>query len=164
MSLAQFSAYHLREIIYNLDVLAIARTTKLTATSKEKVEEETVEHVNVPGPAVETAFYGGEQTEQPEDEDVDAEAWRPRFSLGHDRLTAILSRHSEIAAASRQGRKKPAEKAHADLRRLISFNVDHASSSLQRDATKGAAFVCASAIDQWRFATPRCNPNGNEKS
>ena len=35
ISLAQFSAYHLREIIYNLDMLAIARSTKLTATSKE---------------------------------------------------------------------------------------------------------------------------------
>ena len=100
MSLAQFSAYHLRDIIYHLDMLAIARTTKLTATSKEKVEDETLEHVNVSGPAVVTEFYGGEQTEQPEDEDVDAESWRPRFSLGHDRLTAILSRHSEIAAAS----------------------------------------------------------------
>ena len=46
--------------------------------------------------------------EEPEDEDADAESWRPRFSLGHDRLTAILARHSEIAAASRQGSKKAA--------------------------------------------------------
>ena len=64
MSLAQFSAYHLREIIYNLDMLAIARTTKLTATSKEKVEDETLEHVNASGSAVETEFYGGEQTDE----------------------------------------------------------------------------------------------------
>ena len=28
------------------------------------------------------------------------EAWRPMFGLSHDRLTAILSRHSEIAVAS----------------------------------------------------------------
>jgi len=48
MSLAQFSAYHLREIIYNLDMLAIARTTKLTTTSKENLEDETVESVNTP--------------------------------------------------------------------------------------------------------------------
>ena len=49
MSLARFSAYHFQEIISNLDMLAIARTTKLTATSKEKVEDETSTHVNAPG-------------------------------------------------------------------------------------------------------------------
>ena len=108
MSLAQFSAYHLREIIYNLDMFAIARTTKLTATSKEKVEDETLEQVNDSGSAVEKEFYGGEQTDEPENEDDCAEAWRPRFPLRHDRLTAILSRHSEITAASRKGRKSAA--------------------------------------------------------
>ena len=63
MSLAQFSAYHLREIIYSLDMLGIARTTKLTTTSKEKLEDETVEPVNTPGPLVETEFYGGEHAD-----------------------------------------------------------------------------------------------------
>jgi hypothetical protein len=41
MSLAQFSAYHLRDVIVNLDMLAVARTYKLTATSKEDIENET---------------------------------------------------------------------------------------------------------------------------
>ena len=74
------------------------------ATPKEKVEDETLEHANVSGAAVETEFYGGEQMDEPEDEDVpDAEAWRPKCPLQHDRLTAILSRRSEIVAASRKG-------------------------------------------------------------
>mgnify|MGYP003317313854 CR=1 FL=1 len=89
-------------------MLAIARTTKLTATSKEKVEDETSEHVNASGSLGETEFYGGEQTDEPENDEVDAETWRPMFSLSHDRLTAILSRHSEVAAASRKGRKSAA--------------------------------------------------------
>ena len=63
ISLAQFSAYHLREIIFHLDMLAIARTTKLTATSKENVGDETSEHVHASGSLGETDFYGGEQTE-----------------------------------------------------------------------------------------------------
>ena len=107
MSLAQFSAYHLREIIFHLDMLVIARTTKLTTTPKENAENETVEDVNVSGLAIETEFYGGEQMENPEleDDDIFAEAWRPRFPLQHERLTAILSRQSEIAAASKKGRK-----------------------------------------------------------
>ena len=34
MSLAQFSAYHLREIIYNLDMLAIARSSYIEGESR----------------------------------------------------------------------------------------------------------------------------------
>ena len=108
MSLAQFSAYHLREVIYNLDMLAIARTTKLTATSKEKAEDETEEHVDATGSLVETEFHGGEQTDEPDNDDVNADSWRPEFFLSHDKLTAILSRHSEVAAASNKGRKSAA--------------------------------------------------------
>ena len=108
LSLAQFSAYHLRELILNLDMLAIARTTKLTATSKEKVEDETSEHVNASASLGETEFYGGEQTEEPENDEVGAETWRPMFSLSHDRLTALLARHSEVAAASKKGQKTAA--------------------------------------------------------
>ena len=90
-------------------MLAIARTTKLTTTSTEKVEDETLELDNASGAKVETEFYGGEQTEEPEDKDVpDAEAWRPKCPLRHNRLTAILARHSEIAAAARRGRKSAA--------------------------------------------------------
>ena len=105
MSLAQFSAYHLREIIYHLDMIAIARTTKLTATSKEKAEDETMEPVNAPGSLVETEFHGGEQADEPEDDEVGPETWRPMFSLSLDQVNGILSRRSEVAAASKKGRK-----------------------------------------------------------
>ena len=89
-------------------MLAIARTTKLTTTSKEKLEDETVEPVNTPGPLVETEFYGGEQADEPENDDFAAEPCRPEFSFSHARLTAILCRHSEVSAASRKGRKTAA--------------------------------------------------------
>jgi len=80
ISLAQFCAHHLGQVIYNLDMLAIARTTKLTATSKEKVEDETTEEVKTRvDPVVE--FYGGEQTDEPEDEEAGAGSWRPSFFL-----------------------------------------------------------------------------------
>ena len=85
LSLAQFCAYHLREVIFNLDMLAIARTTKLTATEKEKVEDETVELGNAATSLGETEFYGGENTDEPENEDIDEGMWRPMFSLSHDR-------------------------------------------------------------------------------
>ena len=87
-------------------MLAIARTTKLTATSKENVEDETSEHVNASGSLGETEFYGGEQTEEPENEEVGATAWRPMFSFSLDRLTAIVSRHSDVAAASKKAESR----------------------------------------------------------
>ena len=105
MSLAQFCAYHLREVIYNLDMLAIARSTKLTATSKEKVEDEAVEHVSTSGSLLETEFHGGEQADEPENDDVGTDTWRPEFSLSHDKLTAILARHSEVASASKKAER-----------------------------------------------------------
>jgi hypothetical protein len=109
ISLAQFSAYHLREIIDNLDMIAIARTTKLTAGTKEKVEDEAVEETHVARSGIETEFYGGEQAEEAENEDIAAsEAWRPRFAFHHDKLTDILSRRTEVAAASRKGRRSAA--------------------------------------------------------
>ena len=64
-----------------------------------------MEPVHASGPLGETEFHGGEQIDEPEDDEVGAESWRPMFSLSHDRLTALLSRHSEVAAASRKGRK-----------------------------------------------------------
>ena len=86
-------------------MIAIARTTKLTATSKEKAEDETMEPVNVPGSLVETEFHGGEQADEPEDDEVGPETWRPMFSLSLDQVNGILSRRSEVAAASKKGRK-----------------------------------------------------------
>jgi hypothetical protein len=107
MSLAQFSAHHLREIIYNLDMLAIARSTKLTTTSKEKVEDETLEHVHSSGIGVETEFYGGENRDEPEDDDAGANSWRPWFEPSLDRLTAILARHSEVASPPKSSQRDP---------------------------------------------------------
>ena len=109
LSLAQFSAYHLREIIYNLDMIAIARSTKLTATAKEKAEDETTEDAkDAAGPLIETEFHGGEQADEPDNDDGVGDSWRPMFFLPLDRLTAILSRHSEVAAARKKGRKSAA--------------------------------------------------------
>ena len=39
---------------------------------------------------------------------VGAGSWRPEVSFSHEKLTAILSRHSEVASASKKGRKSVA--------------------------------------------------------
>ena len=105
MSLAQFCAYHLRDVIYNLDMLAIARSTKLTATSKEKVEDEAVEHVDTSGSLLETEFHGGEQADEPDDDDDAKGSWRFECKLSPEKLKAILARHSEVASASKKAER-----------------------------------------------------------
>ena len=40
LSLAEFAASHLRDVIFNLDMLTIARTTKLTPPDSDKVKAE----------------------------------------------------------------------------------------------------------------------------
>ena len=106
MSLGQFCAYHLREVTFNLDMLGIARTTKLTASSKEKIEDETTEIEQGPSRLVETEFHGGGQDDEPEDEELGGGSWRPECVLSHERLTSILSRQAEIRAAAGPGRRR----------------------------------------------------------
>ncbi len=109
MNLAQFCAYHLREIIYNLDMITVARTTKLTEASKEKAKDESVERSHDQAVGVESEFYGGEQGQEPENEDLQgSETWGARFPLNRDALVDILSRRVEIASASKKGRKSAA--------------------------------------------------------
>ena len=60
-----------------------------------------------PNANVESEFYGGEQLNDPEDEDIIL-AWRPEQCFDHNKLVNILSRSDEITAAGRKGRKKAA--------------------------------------------------------
>ena len=112
LNIAQYSAYHLRNVILNLDMLAIARTTKLTADKKENAEDEPIEAKGDPASHMETEFYGGEGNDLAEDEVEEfdcADITRPREAYNHDRLVEILSRQTEIAAAQRKGRKRQSD-------------------------------------------------------
>jgi len=135
LTVAEYSAYHLRSVIQHLDGLTIARTTKLTTGCKEHAEDEVLETPaeNAPN-AVETEFYGGEgvEPEEPEGELVDAsEQSSPLFgALSVDQLTALLARDRELEAVKRPGRKSQELKQmkifdelfHAVLHRLSPNN------------------------------------------
>jgi len=94
LTVAEYSAYHLRSVIQHLDGLTIARTTKLTTGCKEHAEDELVEAPSDTPQAVETEFHGGEGIDpaEPEDEVVDnAERSSPLFgALGVKQLTGIF--------------------------------------------------------------------------
>ena len=88
-------------------MLAIARSTKLTTTSNLKVEDETCERVQSAAIGVETEFYGGEKIDEPENDDVCADSWRPMYEPSLERLTAILCRHSEVASPPKSSQPDP---------------------------------------------------------
>ena len=63
-----------------------------------------------PNANVESEFYGGEQLDDPVDEDpIGSLSWRPEEFFDHNKLVNILSRSAEITAAGRKGRKKAAD-------------------------------------------------------
>lgn len=114
ISLAEFAAYRLREKIFNLDMLTIARTTKLSAEQPASIaaENETMEEHPKSHAQMETEMHGGEGNEQhePEDEDLDAAQNAPRHVFDTDVLKRILTRENEITAAKQKGRTKYADK------------------------------------------------------
>ena len=132
ISLAASAAYHLRDKIVNLDMLCIARTTKLSAEPKTTAENETLEAQPKSPRTVETEFHGGEgnELEEPEDEDTFALQNAPRHAFSTDVLNQILTRENEITAAAKKGRKKHADKQlklfddrfHAALNTLVRPN------------------------------------------
>ena len=90
-------------------MITIARATKLTEASKEKVENESIEPNHGQATGVETEFYGGEHRQEPEDENLaGTEAWKAEVVFNRDTLVDILFRRVEVAAASRKGRKSTA--------------------------------------------------------
>ena len=110
--MAAFAAYHLRDKIFNLDMLCVARTTKLSAEPKVKAENETMEAQPRSPRAVETEFHGGEGNEpnEPEDEDQYVEQNQPRHAFDADVLSQILTREKEVTAAKKKGNNKYADK------------------------------------------------------
>ena len=114
ISLAEFAAYRLREKLFNLDMLTIARTTKISAEQPAEMaaENETMEEHPEPRKEMETEMHGGQVDEQdePEDEDLDSVQNAPRHVFDTDVLNRILTRENEIMAAKQKGRTKYADK------------------------------------------------------
>ena len=149
LTVADFSAYHLRCLIQHLDGLTIARTTKLTTGSKEHAEDEILEATVAPN-AVQTEFHGGEgiDADGPEDELVDAaERSSPVFgALSVKDLNNILARGKELEAALRPGRNEPRAETDEGLRRPCPRSAAQACSQQRCEACGGAKklwfFLC----------------------
>ena len=58
LTVAEYSAYHLRSVVQHVDGLTIARSTKLTTDSKAHAEDELIEVTTETSHAVETEFHG----------------------------------------------------------------------------------------------------------
>ena len=134
LTIAEYSAYHLRSVVQHLDGLTIARTTKLTTDARVHAEDEPIEAPTDTPHAVETEFHGGEGVDPADavDELIDAaELSSPLFgALSVQQWTDLLSRRAELQAAQRPGRKSQEVKQmkafddlfHAELHSLSPSN------------------------------------------
>ena len=109
-TLAEFSAYNLRDVIANLDGLTVARTTKLMPeTEKIKAEDEAAseERMREAPAQMETEFFGGADADEilPED-DTCVERTPPVKIFDVGELASMLTRQNEVAAGKKKGRKK----------------------------------------------------------
>ena len=78
---------------------------------------------------MESEFYGGEQLDDPQDEDPSGSlGWRPEKCFDHNKLVTILTRIDEVAAGGRKGRKKAAN-VQMKMFGLLPYSAEHACTS-----------------------------------
>ena len=110
LTVAEYLAYHLRNVVTHLDGLTIARATNITDGDKAHAEDGQLEETPEASRAMETEFHGGEcvDPEEAEDELVEVEERSsPIFgALSVQHWSTLLSRQSELEAAQRPGRKR----------------------------------------------------------
>ena len=103
LHLAEFCAWHLDQVLHNLDMLAIARSTKLIKKGGRPIEDEATE--GEAGARRATEFYGGGGEyvfDEVMEELAPSEESRPVVWLEHVELLAVLTRVDEVAAAKKQ--------------------------------------------------------------
>ena len=111
LHLAEFCAWHLAQVLTNVDMLAIARTTQIVQKDGSPIEDEFVEAERESKFSAE--FFGGEgqdvddavMEEVVAEDGVRSEAW-----LNLPDLISLLAREEEVAAARRKGRQKTSNK------------------------------------------------------
>ena len=117
LTLAEFAAVHLREVIFNLDMLSVARTAKLThppekLTAEDEGEREEAEKEallnSVPGNVED---MGGAAADMDiEEEEMSVDRTIALHSFEADVLKEMMLRVTEVAEGKKKGRTK-----HADV-------------------------------------------------
>ena len=113
LSLAEFSAFHHRDVIFNLDMLTIARTAKLTPpTEKIKAEDEKAtteaEKDAVLNSLSEMCgeMAGADEDLDIENEETSVERTIALHNFDMEELKEMLFRVREVAEGKKKGRKK----------------------------------------------------------
>ena len=116
LTLAEFSAIRIRRLVQNLDMMAIARTVRLTEEGKANdAVQENDDGLMRSNPAqrMQTEFMGGEHDDGAEEEIADEEMFQnsPATSarLTLEAAQKLLQREEEIAATTKPGRHRDAD-------------------------------------------------------
>ena len=140
LSLAEFSAVHLRRVVMHLDFLATARSVRLPVgdgQDEAPVEEEDWDRDCGDDNHVEVDAQGGEVDDmEPLHEELIVEPPEQRAQVDLATALSILAREKELAAVARPGRHKEAD-----------------------EQMKGVAAVMGDALAA-TAPVPRCSPGG----
>ena len=105
MHLAEFCAWHLSQVLGNVEMLAIAHTTQIVKKDGSPVEDE---HAEAEAASrFTTEFYGGEGQDVEDavmEELPDSDLAKPQEWFNRLELLSILVREEEVAAAKNNGR------------------------------------------------------------
>ena len=126
--LAEFCAWHLSQVLDNVDMLAIARTTQIVKKDGSPVEDE---HAEAEAASrFTTEFYGGEGEDVEDavmEELPDSDLAKPQEWFNRLELLSILVREEEVAAAKkRQGEKR--ERVNEVVRRCFPRRIAYFNS------------------------------------
>ena len=122
LELGEFCAYHLRDVVFNLDMLAIARTCKIGEPTRRgegapAEDEEVLDNERGGRGEGEAEFFGGgcdELDVQDDAADFDKDSI-VEHTFDEEQVAAILGRDHEIDLANKKGRNKEAHTQMKDL-------------------------------------------------
>ena len=112
LSLAEFAAFHLRDVIFNLDMLTIARTTKLLPQSEKVKAEDELSREEAEKeaalnslPEMQEQVGGSGDEAEDEEEETSVERTIAVHSFETEELRSMLCRVHEVAEGKKKGRK-----------------------------------------------------------
>ena len=128
LTLAEFCAIRTRRLLQNLDMIAIARTVRLTeADDKSKAAEQEDDDLQKGGKDIQCEFMGGEHDLEEEEEaadpsnDLQTGIPNPLAQMNIKEAKTLLQRDAEIEAAGKPGRRVGYEGAPTSMRCLLTL-------------------------------------------
>ena len=148
LTLAEFCAIRTRRLLQNLDMIAIARTVRLTeADDKSKAAEQEDDDLQKGGKDIQCEFMGGEHDLEEEEEaadptnDLQTGIPNPLAQMDIKEAKTLLQRDAEIEAAGKPGRRVGYEGVPTSMRCLLTLPPPRSATFSKRSPFRPARFL-----------------------